>query len=239
MKKGIIDTIIKANHVFFFIASCIFIVIAAMTLIKEFNDYSYEPPQVKVVKPNTDNGSANKINYSLKYVTLLKDTHIFKIKSNKIKVSNEYQESDEMLSMFNGGSSYSESTINFLFVDQENNSTKLFPNDFFLQKYQLSDFEYKSQYISEYGDQFFISKNIYILVTADTNKDGFLSDDDVKNLYFSDYNGKNSKLIIKNIEDYQVIANDLLMIKQIIDEEQLFTTFNLKTYELKKLETKF
>jgi hypothetical protein len=84
-----------------------------------------------------------------------------------------------------------------------------------------------------------VDKNLYVVADNDSNGDGFLSEEDAQNLYSSEYNGKNLKLILKDILDYRTIDDHELLILKEGGEQVEFYYYDLKSETLIKLNTDF
>ena len=75
------------------------------------------------------------------------------------------------------------------------------------------------------------------MARQDTNKDGFLNQDDNKEFLVSEYDGTKLKSVMDNIAGYQVISNDLVLLNAATDSDMFYYTFNVLSGELLKLDT--
>ncbi|WP_444996437.1 hypothetical protein [Aliikangiella sp. IMCC44359] len=108
-----------------------------------------------------------------------------------------------MLHLYSGN--YIErNTVNLLFVSESGTKLKLFENDRLITDIQSARFNKDNSYI--------LNKNLYSVVSQDSNSDGFLNKKDQVDLYVSDYNGQNLKLIFENINELETIGDNKLLV---------------------------
>ncbi|WP_223788101.1 hypothetical protein [Marinicella meishanensis] len=232
-----IDKIIKANHIMFFLASCVLLVMLGFQLKKELFWDSYEAPKVEITQTHDDPKQPTDIEYQLTHVAMIQDLHVFALNATQI-VRQDQDDHINHLNMFSGASGSSPATVNLLFVAPENQSRKLFEQDVFIDEYLLVTQDEKQQFLasrhghrSAYG--FLLSKHVYQIVKADTNQDGFLSDADQKDLFISNLDGRNLKPITDNIHSFEVINDNLLLIKHHNNGQTTYSTYDLTTDRLK------
>ena len=155
----------------------------------------------------------------IKFNSVLRDTFVFSLESNAVS------ENTAMV-LKRSVSSYERSPggkeiVNFYFVSEKTKSeTKLFDNDIYIASWQFIN--------DSKANGFILDKNIYAIVSTDTNEDKKLTVDDTVNLYTSDYNGLNLKEIGKNIYRYQVINDNTVLFSEVNNNKEIFKTWNIK-----------
>ncbi|MDH5434523.1 MAG: hypothetical protein OEY19_11310, partial [Gammaproteobacteria bacterium] len=79
--------------------------------------------------------------------------------------------------------------------------------------------------------------NRYSIVSSDTDKDGFLSNEDERDLYISDYDGANLIKVMENVSNYRVIRDNTLLITQTEGKEKEYYIYSLNDEKPKKMDT--
>ncbi len=235
MANKIIKKISQVNQIFIFLGFCVLSLIFGIRLISDLLEPPYEAPKVEIVQGNAEISQTPENGYKLTHVAMIQDIHVLRMTSDKVIMQNKINDSDSF-NMFSGVGGET-TTVNLLLVDSNNSSYKLFDQDTFIQDFKLVNTADDQRYIDHYDEIFLNSKNIYSVINTDTNQDGFLSDEDQRNLYISDYNGLNLQLVLKNINRYQMIKDDLVLVKQRIKGKDILHTYDLSSFELKQLNT--
>lgn len=220
------------NQYLLFIAVLIIIVISSKNIIQELTTSDYVEPRVKLIKNSDNPAKVININYRTNYRRQVKDVLIFAISSNAIENIPE-EKTSKTLNMFSEFSPKSQSkfqTVNYLFVPKTGPSYLLMSKDTYIRNTSFYSNPKKRNGYKRL-------KNIFLLVTNDTNSDGYLSKKDSADLYVSDYNGKNMYLVIKDVEDYDLMNDNLLMIEVGTVDDRKFFTYDLITKNLEKIDT--
>jgi len=230
MFKKAVDFISKANQILFFLAIIIIIGFVLMTAYPFLFPSKYERPRVQLIENSIDD-STKVVKNSKQYLSFTKDIHVIKILANTIN-SKQHNRPSKTFNLFSSRDDGKE-TVNFIFVDEHGHNQKLFINDLLIQRYTLSD----DENLKNTG--YSLSKNIYLVIHSDTNNDGFLSEDDSKSLYLSSYKGDDVNLVIENIQRYELIGDNKLLIEKEDNTEKDFYIYNVKSSTLSKLNTNF
>ncbi|MBA6365832.1 hypothetical protein H4J42_18980, partial [Colwellia sp. BRX8-8] len=164
-----------------------------------------------------------------RYVGQIKDVHILEITSDQIVEEQSYSANADMM-IVSSSLSLSSNAVNLMFTKAGEKNNLLFENNAL-----IVDFSPTQSRETEYRN--ILSKNIYSVVRQDTNKDGFLNQDDNKELLVSEYDGTKLKSVIDNIDGYQVISNDVVLLYTATDNDTFYYTFNVLSGELLKLDT--
>ena len=80
--------------------------------------------------------------------------------------------------------------VNLIFVGPDGEGKVLFEQDVRINQYELSRDEEKTPYNRH---PFLLERNIYLVTTSDTNKDGFLNYEDAQTLYVSSTMARTSR----------------------------------------------
>ena len=168
------------------------------------------------------------IRKSIKYNTLLRDTYVFSLESNAVSESDIMTLQKSVTS--NDRSPVGKEIVNFYFVsDKTKKETQLFKNNTLIASHQFIN--------DSKVNGFILDKNIYAIVAQDTNEDKRLSNDDSIDLYTSDYNGLNLKKIGSNIYSYQIINDCTVLFSEVIDNKEVFKTWNTKSDKIEVIKT--
>ena len=214
-----------ANQFLFFFAVLIVIGLMLKPVISSLFKADYAPPKIKVVDSTDSQESSIDVEYRIFFKEDIMDVFVFEISANAI----ETKKKGTVVNMFEYYGDKFE-TVNLLFAPKSGESYNLMENN----AYIISASFYKS------GENSYqkLSKNLYLIVSDDTNGDGFLSTKDSADLFMSDYNGKNMSVVLKGVETFDVIQDDLLLIEKKSEGKKLFYTFNVLTKKLFQLDTK-
>jgi hypothetical protein len=110
----------------------------------------------------------------IKFTTVLRDTFVFSLESNALS-------ENTVMTLQKSVSSYERSSggkeiVNFYFVSEKNKSeTKLFDSDIYIASWQFIN--------DSKANGLVLDKNIYAIVSKDTNEDKKLTIDDTIDLY--------------------------------------------------------
>lgn len=223
------DFIEKSNKVLLFVAAIIVIIAVGESIIRDVFRNDYSEPKVQVIDHRDTDKDEQKPKLEKRYVGQIKDVYIFEITSDKIVEEQPYSSSAEMM-IVSSSLSLSSNAVNLMFTKAGEKNHLLFEKNVLIVEFspiQLKETEYRN----------ILSKNIYSVAKADTNKDGFLNQHDKKELLVSEYDGSKLKSVMDNIEGYQIISNDMILVYIKESSEMRYHTFNVLTSELIKLDT--
>ena len=154
-----------------------------------------------------------KVTYTKHFVAKLRDTYVFSLSSSVIDPHYRHSKSLERGMMHEDeprGRYYAAGdAVNLIFVGPDGEGKVLFGQDVKINQYELSRDEGKTPYGRH---EFMLARNLYLVTTSDTNKDGFLNYEDAQTLYVSEYNGAELKVILEDVESYQELSANLLLI---------------------------
>ena len=196
----IMNFIEKANKVLLFIAALVVIFAIGKSLISDLFKSGYSAPKVQVIEHSAALDEEPKLQKN--YIGQIKDVHILEITSDKIVNQKPYSANAEII--VSSALSFSRNAVNLMFTKAGEKNKVLFKNNVLIVGFspvQLKETSYQSV----------LSKNIYSVVRNDTNKNGFLNSDDQKELLVSEYDGSGLKSIMDNIEGYQLISNNMIL----------------------------
>ena len=219
----------KSNKVLLFIAAIIVIIAVGKSIISDFFRKSYSEPKVQIIAHGDANKEEQKPKLEKRYVGQIKDVHILEITSDKI-IEQQFISSNAEMMIVSSSLSLSSNAVNLMFTKAGENNHLLFESNALIVEFspiQLKETEYRNV----------LSKNIYSVAKKDTNKDGFLNKHDKKELLVSEYDGSSLKSVMDNIEGYQIISNDMVLVYTKESSDTLYYTFNVLTGELIKLDT--
>lgn len=240
MHSKLFHFVSKANQYLLFFGSLLVLLFFAFLFAKEFlRDNTYRPPQVEIV--STDPGKSAPVNviYTKRYVAAIKDVHILDIESNQINPEKKHKRNSgniEIVNHFSGGSAdyKSSSTVNMMFVTQEQDNYLLFEQDKFIDRRSLAQFETSED---RYNRNYISFKNAYLVAEEDTNSDGFLSSEDKLNFYLSDYDGKQLTLMLENVSDFSYQADHQILLTKGYGPTKSFYILDTLNNSLVKLAT--
>jgi len=217
----------KSNKILLFIAAIIVIFAIGKDVFSGFFKKDYSEPKVQVIDHR--NAHKEKPKLEKKYVGQIKDVHILEVTSDKIIEEQSYNLNAEMM-VVSSSLNLSSNAVNLMFTKPGEKNHLLFENNAL-----IVDFSPTQSKETDY--RHILSKNIYSVARKDTNKDGFLNQNDMKELLVSEYDGSNLKSVMNNIEGYQVIKNEMLLIYTNTKSETLYYTFDVLSGEIIKLDT--
>lgn len=187
----------KSNKILLFIAAIIVIIAIGKNIISDLLRKDYSEPKVQVIDHNDALEEDQKPKLEKRYVGQIKDVHILEITSDKIVEEQSYSANTNMM-IVSATLSLSSNAVNLMFTKAGEKNNLLFENNAL-----IVDFTPTQSRETEYRN--ILSKNIYSVARQDTNKDGFLNQDDNKEFLVSEYDGTKLKSVMDNIAGYQVI----------------------------------
>lgn len=232
--KKIITFVSTVNQFLIFLAVLLFIFVAGKDVASAIFKPAYEAPKVKVIDSSGDAKDVAQIKFKTNFKKKILDVYIFDISSDSIKIKPGPNLGDTTINMYSGGSRKMYQEVNLLFVPQSGPGYLLMKNNAYIAK---------ASYYNESSDKHRynrkLSKNLYLVISKDINSDGFLNrEHDVADLYVSDYNGKNMSVVLKGVNDYKLIRDNLVLIEMRAEPGMEFYTYDLLTKKLLKLDTK-
>ena len=219
----------KSNKVLLFIAAIIVIIAIGKNIIKDLLRKDYSEPTVQVIDHDDAQKEHQKPKLEKRYVGQIKDVHLLEITSDKIVEEQSFSANAEMI-VVSSSLSLSSNAVNLMFTKAGEKNHLLFESNALIVEFspiQLKETEYRNV----------LSKNIYSVAKKDTNEDGFLNQHDKKELLVSEYDGSNLKTVINNIEGYQIISNDMVLVYTKESNDTIYYTFNVLSGVLIKLDT--
>jgi len=235
MKNKIFNFILKSNQILFFLVAVGIIGITLLSLLPP--DYSRPAVQIeKNIEQNNTKKIRTKPQYFKSFHAYIKDVFIIKVHADNITSKKVLHYSAPRLSSMNYYSDNEHALVNLIFTKEDEGNNKLLKNDAYIVSFNLvTDNKIKP---NPYRDNNFkLEKNIYVIVSNDTNKDNFLSTKDQQDFYVSNYDGKQIKLVLKDILKYKVVEDNLVLITKKVNKKEHFYLFNVLTSNLKELDT--
>lgn len=216
--KKIYNFIKKTNTILIFVLAVILIGTFSKDIIKDLTRESYQHPKVEVA--NNQASEEVKIEYKTKYYKKVKDNYLFKLNSDKIDQSVERKSGS-----FRLFAEYEdEYTVNLIFVDNTGKTSYLLEKDAYIMSIETPSFLEDSNHTV---------RNIYLIASEDTNKDGFLSHEDEMSLYMSKVDGTELIVLANNVIDYQFSDTNEIVINWLEGEESRRGTYNLEKNKLR------
>jgi len=131
--------------------------------------------------------------------------------------------------MFSSGGSekYNDfETVNFLFAKVNSAPVLLLESHALVLEYHLITIEPKPK---SFNRAFKTNKHLFSVILTDDNQDKVLDKKDKINLLASDHDGANLVTIAKDINDYEIIDDNLLLITQFKEEKTIILIYDLQT----------
>lgn len=232
-RKSIIEFVKLANHFLFFIG---FFAIASIVAFKFYEDYSRSNQRYGSSLQVVDEKEIGEmpIEYKKSFVKKYDDIFIFKVRSNRLVSRNNTGTELEGVRGFAGGYDANEfESVNFLFVRQGSKPKLLLPVHALILDFKLARLQ--SDY-DRYMPLFKTTKHVFEVVSNDTNLDKVMNKDDQIDLVASDIDGTNLITIAHNIQAFEVIDENQLMITREIETGTEISIYDLVTGENKVLE---
>ena len=224
------DFIERSNKILLFIAAIIVIIVIGQSIISDFLRKSDHDPKVKVVEHGDAQIEARKPKLEKRYVGKIKDVHILEVTSDSITEDKSYGSSADIAIVFSPSFGLSSNAVNLMFTKIGEKNHLLFETNALIVRFSPA-------YVEAGSNKNVLSKNIYLVAKNDTNKDGFLNQYDKKELLVSEYDGANLKPVMNNVEGYQLIENDMILVYAKGAGGTLYYTFNVLTGEIIQLDT--
>lgn len=222
----------KANQYLLFIAAIIVIATVANNLAKDIFRKKYKEPQVQLIDPSTEEQKPEELVFNMRFVSKLKDVHIFEITTDALFVEDlsDYDGTEQHMIISAGPLGLSSNTVNLLFSKVGEKSKVLLNTNGV-----ITGFTPFNEIATEYQPK--LSKNLYTIAENDSNSDGILDDKDATALYVSEYDGTNLQRVLDDIENFQVIEDDNLIIRKQKENNTEFYVYHVVRGELSQLNT--
>ncbi len=231
MKKLNFELIRKIDYILVFVAAMVaivsFLVFLITLIIDNFNRNRYEIDEMPVVE-----SSEEKIEQYIHFEEKIDDVFIFSVKSSGIRADEIIGSGDNMKqssSFSNSAGRYysGDGIVNLLFVKDENNEKKLFDSNVFIYKYILKN-------TNEYTTT---CRNVYAVVTKDTNNDKTLSSSDNISLFISEYDGSQLTEISKSITSFRIVDKNQFLYTEYDGKKLSYYSFDAEKKEKKLIKT--
>jgi hypothetical protein len=223
------NIISKINQLFFFLVLLGFTIFVIKPILPFLTNKS-EPAvkiEANVEKTEQSTPKLEENVYSKIFHDKIKDVYIFKVTAKISSNSTDHKKKDRRSSASYSRGYNNSKIVNILFVKEQGESHKL------LDKNRLIlATTYTQDGKDDTSGHFILDKNLYSIVETDSNQDGFLTAEDEKNLYISDYNGTNMHLIMKNFINYSLTDDNEILIAKDNDE---YTIYNTKSRKISQL----
>ena len=214
--KTALDTVKDLNQLFFFVA---FLLVGGAMGLQVLQGLLHSPPRTAGVAvlpgESAEGASRPKVTYTEQFIAKLRDTYVFSLSSNVVDPFHRHSKSLERGMMREdeprGRYHAAGDAVNLIFVGPVGEGKVLFEQDVRINQYDLSRDEKKTPYGRH---PFLLARNLYLVTTSDTNKDGFLNYEDAQTLYVSEYNGTDLKVVLEDVESYQEVSENLLLISK-------------------------
>ena len=177
-----------------------------------------------------------KVTYTEHFVAKLRDTYVFSLSSDVIDPFYKHPKSLERGMMRDdaprGRYHAAGDAVNLIFVGPDGEGKVLFEQDVRINQYELSRDEEETPYGRH---QLLLERNLYLVTTADTNKDGFLNYEDQQTLYVSEYNGAELKFVLEDVESYKELSANLLLITKRVGSNTEFFEYDVNSGALRDI----
>ena len=227
--KTALDTVKDLNQIFFFVA---FLLVGGAMGLQALQGLLSPARNAGVaVLPGESADGTNarpKVTYTEHFVAKLRDTYVFSLSSDVIDPFYRHPKSLERGMMHDdaprGRYHAAGDAVNLIFVGPDGEGKVLFEQDVRINQYELSRDEKETPYGRH---QLLLERNLYLVTTSDTNKDGFLNYEDQQTLYVSEYNGAELKVVLEDVESYQELSANLLLITKRVDSKTEFFEYDV------------
>ncbi|MDT0629940.1 hypothetical protein [Alteromonas sp. W364] len=225
MKNGINNFVKTANQYLLFTGLIIIVGFFAYQLAKEIFKSDYQKHNSIALVDETEL-EEYPIELQTSFVNKYKDVFLFRVSSNRLaredkEVSNLRKPLAMMSNSFGGYEDLE--TVNFLFTGASYKRTLLDKNSLILDYTFLND----TVDIDSYNRQFKLDKHLFTVVKDDTNKDKQLNRKDSIDLLASDYDGRNVTTVFSDIENYEIVDHNVLLVIRMVDEKKEATLYDL------------
>jgi hypothetical protein len=228
--KKIISFISAANQLLFFIGLIVIGVMFALS----FRTYHPEENKVEIVQGSDQSSDTKRTVYTKEFEHQIKDVFIFKIKAEVIdpNAKNKGRHVVKQSLAFASGYYFnSDQTVNIMFVSEGESGRLLFENDRLIIDVKIINTE------QGHRSGFLFDKNLYETVDRDSSGDGFLSEDDERSLYVSDYDGRNLKQVTTGISKLILVGNNKVLIVKGKKQEKQFFVYNVQSGKVQPIDT--
>lgn len=182
---------------------------------------------IEVIIPDEDGKTDEVVEYTIENPQHIKDVIIYQVTADKVLLgSTALDISSGSYSKIKGGS-YGR-TVNLLFYSQTKKT------DFLLLKNDALIISHT--YASRDDDiDFGITKNIYEIVTEDTNSDNKLNSEDRRDLYISNYDGSKLLKIGDNINGYNIVSRNTVVFNSRENNKNIYKIVNVSTMKVEDM----
>lgn len=226
--KGSIVNFVKIANSFLFFLGFIFLSLFVSYQIYDanFRDKHRTYDSIQVVDSN--DAASTPIKYKKSFLKKYEDVYIFRVRSNRIlSPSLNSGTVVEAFNMFSGDGEYNDfETVNFLFARENSAPTLLLESHALVLEYQLITLEPEPE---SFNRQFKTNKHLFSVIVNDDNQDKVLDKKDKINLLASDHNGANLITIARDINDYEIVDDNLLLITQRKEDKTIILIYDLET----------
>jgi hypothetical protein len=202
---------------------CAFLLVGGVLFVIRLFPKPAEPGIITV--PDT---AKTEIIRTTKYVAQLRDNYVFALESDAIAESDLSPKQKSLASYDRAGGT--REIVNYHFVSAATKKeTPLLEHDALIVA---------SRFINDSKEAGpLLGKNVYAIVSADSDADGRLSVDDDVDLYVSSYDGTRLEKIGQDAYGYQLIADDTILFTEETDEGKTFRIYNDKTGKTETIKT--
>ena len=236
--KTALDTVKDLNQLFFFVAFLLVGGAMGLQVLQGLLHSSARNTGVAVLSGESAEGpkSRPKVSYTEQFVAKLRDTYVFSLASNVIDPFHRHSKSlergvmreDEPRGRYHAAGD----AVNLIFVGPGGEGKVLFEQDVRINQYELSRDEQETPYGHH---RLLLGRNLYLVTTSDTNKDGFLNYEDQQTLYVSEYNGADLKVVLEDVESYQELSANLLLITKRVGSKTEFFEYEVISGALREV----
>ncbi len=231
MKKINFELIRKIDYILVFVAAVVAIIcfiVSLITIIIDLNRNQYEISEIPVVE-----SSETVIKQYINFEEKIDDVFIFSVRSSGIHADEIIESEDNMkktsssFSNLVGRYGNGDGIVNFLFVKDDKHEKKLFDSNVFIYKYILkNEHEYETT-----------CRNVYAVVTKDTDNDKTLSSSDDISLYISEYDGSELCEISKSIISFRIVDKNQFLYTEYDGKNLSYFSFDAEKKEKKLIKT--
>ena len=229
MINKIFKVIGQINQLFFFLALLLFTIFVVIPMLPFLTNKPQQAVKIEanVKKTEQSTPEIKEVIYAKIFQDKIKDVYVFKVTADTSSNSKDNNKKGKRSSSSYSRGYNNSKIVNILFVKEQGESHKLLDeNRLILATTYTQDEKDNTR------GHFILDKNLYTIVETDSNQDGFLTAEDKKNLYISDYNGQNMHLIMNDITNFSLVGEDEILIAKDNDE---YTIYNSKSRKISQL----
>lgn len=216
----------KINQFLFFVAAVLLIALFANELYGKWKPHDpYDRPKVSLADPLAEDEIDIELEQGLNLVEILNGVYIFSVENETIDLSKNRESGSVAEYRLPEYGHYSDKTVNYIFTNVGGYKKVLLEKDALVLKFLPANF-------GEYKGKPHFDKNVYHVVESDSNNDGFLTGDDSKSLYLSDFDGQNLSLIIRDVVETYIIDENTIVIVTKFDGKKAFFNYSVKDSKL-------